>query len=150
MNTNSCCKKCGGTDRKGFDKICASATCPCHSKPPHDPQKLTSEQINLANQSDASQPPHEPQEGWEREFVNKFQSGGYVDTLAFEIKDFIKQLLVADRAQERKRIEEGLERLRDVYDDDVDSRNDKYRIEGRNKALRDVQEIIYPKPNDKV
>ena len=30
------------------------------------------------------------------------------------------------------------ENMRDVYDDDVDNRNDKYRIEGYNKALKEI------------
>jgi flagellar biosynthesis/type III secretory pathway protein FliH len=49
---------------------------------------------------------------------------------------------------ERERILTALDIKRDVYDDEVNVRNDKYRIEGWNNALAEIRRIIDPKKGE--
>lgn len=61
------------------------------------------------------------------------------------IKHFIHTVVIPQARKERDgKILALLENMRDVYDDDVDSRNDKYRIEGFNKALKDISAKLSP------
>lgn len=53
-------------------------------------------------------------------------------------------LSIFQRREEELAVKVG--HMRDVYDDDVDVRNDKYRIEGRNKVLVEVVTLIRTNP----
>lgn len=53
---------------------------------------------------------------------------------SFDVAKVIKQ----GKKEALAMIRAKLEPMREVYDDDVDQRNDKYRFEGYNKALQDI------------
>lgn len=83
--------------------------------------------------------PPSKEQSWVDEFNEKFEFADLTSESARNnVISFIKQTL----REQLTEILAEIERQRDVYDDDVDYRNDKYRIEGRNKVLLEVKESL--------
>lgn len=77
------------------------------------------------------------------EFWFRQDKPGYARRPTFEeIIPFIAATIEKEKTaallRQKASIGEAIRRKKEVYDDDVNVRNDKYRIEGRNKVIDDI------------